>query len=191
MSHNPFNDRLDWALQGKYVRVASALGTFEGWVEMVHHSRGSVILHDCVDIDSGEEVGSVFVRTPDTVLTLYPQKRIEYREVEELQPYPDHDLEFTPTDSMMRRCYRNRSMGAFPVVREDGTILNGHKRIAACRRVGLDQHPVEVVDVTDEQAAELFELAHRQHDHDDEEPDPHEPPAPDEPQESDAEPTSE
>jgi ParB family chromosome partitioning protein len=46
-------------------------------------------------------------------------------------------------------------------VREDGTIINGHKRIKAARVAGLDHHPVEVIDVTDDQAAELFAVAHR------------------------------
>ncbi|ERG93876.1 ParB/RepB/Spo0J family partition protein [Haloquadratum walsbyi] len=44
------------------------------------------------------------------------------------------------------------------MVREDGTILNGHKRVAAVRVAGLDSHAVEVVSVSDE----LLALAHPQ-----------------------------
>ena len=62
---------------------------------------------------------------------------------------------------MIRRCYRNNSAGGFPVVREDGTIINGHKRLRAAEVAGLDGHPVEVLNVTDEQAEELFRVAHR------------------------------
>lgn len=78
-----------------------------------------------------------------------------------MQPYPDHDLDFEPKDRIIRSCYRNQYAKSFPVVREDGTIINGHKRIEAARVAGLERHPVEVIDVTDEQAAELFAVAHR------------------------------
>lgn len=161
MSNNPFNDSLDWALQGKYARVYSSSDhVFEGWIERVHHKRGSIILHDAHDPNTGDDLGSVFVRTAEVVTVLQPKKRIEYRQIDSLTPYPEYDHEFEPKDRVMRSCYRNQFAGGFPVIREDGTILNGHKRVAACEAVGLAQHPVEVVDVTDEQAAELFSLAH-------------------------------
>lgn len=170
MSSNPFNNTLDWALQGKYARVRSGDDIFVGWIDRVHHNRGSVVLHDATIVQSddppdGEQtnVGSVFVRTVDNVVTYHPKKTIDYREVATLKPYPDHDIDFTPRDDVMRRCYRNQFSGSFPVIRPDGTIINGHKRIAACKAVGLDTHPVEVVEVTDEQADELFRLAHRSH----------------------------
>lgn len=160
MTDNPFHDTLDWALQGKYARVVAAGRVYEGWVERVHHSRGSVVMHN-VTVDDTEELGSVFIRTPDIVEVIKPQKRVEWRDVDELQPFPDHDLDFEPKDDIIRSCYRNQYAKSFPVVREDGTIINGHKRIKAARVAGLDRHPVEVIDVTDEQAAELFAVAHR------------------------------
>src|SRR6056297_1527640 len=46
MSNDPFDDTLDRALRGKYVRVHTEAGTFEGWADRVHHDRGSVVLHD-------------------------------------------------------------------------------------------------------------------------------------------------
>ena len=160
MTSNPFHDSMDRALQGKYARVVTEGRTYEGWVERVHHSRGSVVMHT-VTVDDTEELGSVFIRTPDIVEVIKPQKRVEWWDVNELQPFPDHDLDFEPKDSMIRSCYRNQYAKSFPVVREDGTIINGHKRIKAARVAGLDHHPVEVIDVTDDQAAELFAVAHR------------------------------
>lgn len=159
-----FEDVLDWTLEGKKARVASKTGTYLGWIDRVHHGRGSVIMHDCQEVsgDAAVPVGSVFIRTPSEVVVMQPRKRIEYREISNLSPYPDHPQDFEPKDHIMRNCYRNQFAGGFPVVREsDGTIINGHKRIEAARRVGLDRHPVEVVSVTDEQAQELYELAHR------------------------------
>lgn len=162
MTANPFNRSLDWALRGKYARVRDGGRTYEGWIERIHHGRGSVILHDATT-DEGEHLASVFVRSPGTITALEAGKQIEYRRVDDLQPFPEHPQAFDPADDVIRRCVRNKYAGSFPVVRENGEILNGHKRVAAARRAGLDSHPVEVVDVTDEQARELYQIAHRSH----------------------------
>lgn len=161
MSHNPFNRTLDRTLRGKYVRVEYDGRTYRGWVERVHHGRGSVVLHS-VTVDDGEaQLGSAFLRVPEVVEVLKPQKRVEYRPVDELEPHPEHDGSFSPKDDVVRHCYRNQYAGSFPVVREDGTIINGHKRVAAAELAGLERHPVEVIDVTDDQARELLAIAHR------------------------------
>ena len=162
MSGNPFYDTLDTGLRGKRCRVETDAGTFVGWVERVHHSRGSVVLFDAVDQDTGDDLGAVYVRTPDVVVALTPSKRIEYRRVADLTPHPEYPGGVEPKDAVVRACRRDGYAGSFPVVRTDGTILNGHKRIRAAEVAGLDSHPVEVVEVTDEQARELFALAHRE-----------------------------
>lgn len=118
-------------------------------------------MHD-VTTGDGDQLGSVFVRLPGTIEVLKPRRRIEWRALDELTPHPDHDGAFTPADSIIRRCYRNQYAGSFPVIRETGTIINGHKRVAAARIAGLEHHPIEVINVTDEQARELFTIAHRE-----------------------------
>lgn len=170
MSGNPFNQTLDWALQGKYVRVRDEGRVYEGWLERVHHARGSVVLHDTTT-DQDEELGGVFIRDPGTVEVLYPKKRVEYRHLEELTPFVEHPRDFEPKDAVIRSCYRNQYAGSFPVVRESGEIINGHKRVEAAKIAGLERHPVEVIDVTDEQALELYRVAHRQHQHTDDDTD--------------------
>lgn len=157
---NPFNDQIDWAIQGKLVRAYSNNAAYEGWAVMMHHSKNSIILHDATEINRDHDVGTVFMRVCDTVEVLKPRKLIEWREVAELEPYPGYDIDFEPEERMIRRAHRNKSTGAFPVVTDDGLILNGHKRLAACKKAGLERHAVEVVDVTPKQARELFELAH-------------------------------
>lgn len=161
MSNNPFNDTLDWALRGKYVRIHTDTGVFEGWVARVHHSRGSVVLHDATNTTTEESLGSVFIRVCDVVEVLKPKKRIEFAPLDQLTPYPEYDIDFTPSDSVIRQCYRNQFPGSFPVIRENGTIINGHKRVAAAEISGIERLPVEVIKVTDQQAADLFRLAHR------------------------------
>jgi NAD-dependent DNA ligase len=162
MSGNPFHNTLDTGLRGKRVRVATDAGTFVGWVERVHHSRGSVVLFDAENEDTGEELGAVYVRNPNVVVALTPSKRIEYRRLDELEPHHEYPGGVTPDDAVVRACRRAGYAGSFPVVRTDGTILNGHKRVRAAEVAGLEHHPVEVVDVTDEQARELFAIAHRE-----------------------------
>ena len=131
----------------------------------MHHGRGSVLLHD-VTTDDGEHRAAVFIRSPGTVSVLEAGKNIELRPLNELEPFPEHPRDYEPKDDVVRRCARNKYAGSFPVVRESGEILNGHKRVTAARRAGLDHHPVEVVAVTDDQARELYKIAHRGHDHD-------------------------
>jgi ParB family chromosome partitioning protein len=190
-NRNPFNDRLDWALQGKYVEVLTDEYVYRGWVEMVHHQRGSLVMHDCerrvhpkhTDEDwphqrkkEWENVGSTFIRTPNHVTCLKREqsKNISFINPEICVPYDEHALDFEPTDHHMRLAHRNHYTGGFPVVRElyeedeqydinqRFQILNGHKRVEAARRVGLQMHPMEVVHVTDEQAEQLFKIAHRE-----------------------------
>lgn len=158
---NPFNDRLDWAIQGKYVRAYGNNAVYEGWCEMMHHNKNSLILHDAEEINRGKDVGSVFIRMCDTVEVLKPSKNIEWVALDDLEPYPGYDLDFEPDEDVVRRCSRNRSAGAYPVVTaEEGLIINGHKRVEAAKAAGLDRHAVEVIDVTPKQAQELFEMAH-------------------------------
>lgn len=174
MPHNPFDQSLDLALKGKYVRVRDDERIYKGWVERVHHGRGSVVMHD-VETDDGERLSAVFVRNPHTVEVIKPGKNIEWRRLEELAPHPEYPGGVTPKDNVVQRSVRNKYAGSFPVVRTDGTIINGHKRVEAARVAGLEHHPVEVIDVTDEQALELLKIAHRSAFEADDEPDDDEP----------------
>lgn len=161
MSTDRFGDALEGALRGKYARVHTDAGTFEGWVDRVRRDRGSVVLRDATNTTTDESLGSVFVRDCDVVEVLKPKRRIEFVALEELSPYPEYDTGFALDDDVVGQYYRNRFPEGFPVVRDNGTILDGHKRVAAAEAAGLDHLAVEVLSVTDQQAAELFRVAHR------------------------------
>ncbi|WP_299237195.1 chromosome partitioning protein ParB [Natronomonas sp.] len=161
MSTDRFGDALEGALRGKYARVHTDAGTFEGWVDRVRRDRGSVVLRDATNTTTDESLGSVFVRACDVVEVLKPTRRIEFVALEELSPYPEYDAGFGLDDDVIGQYYRNRFPEGFPVVRDNGTILDGHKRAAAAEAAGLDHLAVEVLSVTDQQAAELFRVAHR------------------------------
>lgn len=173
---NPFNNTLDWSFRGKKVRVRGDSREYIGWLDRIHHQRGSVVLHDAHDVtDEWEEeppsLGSVFIRTVKHIEEINASKTIKSLKISLLKPSPYHNVEYEPVDAHMRSAYRNGFTGSFPVVRavvvDDGyklvyRIVNGHKRIEACRRVGLERHPVEVIRCTDEEEEELVKLAHRE-----------------------------
>lgn len=161
MSHNPFFDTLDRALRGKWARVHTDYGVFEGWVARLNHGPGSVVLFDATETESNEDVGNVYIRNPELVTALRPKKRVEFLELGELTPHPDYPETPTPKDDVVRSAYRNQFAGSFPVVDHRGTIINGHKRINAALVAGLERHPVEVVEVEEEERDELFRVAHR------------------------------
>lgn len=155
-----FIDAVDGTLRGKYVRVHSEVGVFEGWADRTDPDRGSIVLHDATNTTTEESIGSVFLRTCTAVEVLRPAKRIEFCAVGDLDPNPDYELTEPPAREIIRRAYRNRFPGEFPVVRENGTILTGHEQVAAAEVAGLSHISVEMIAVDDEQAAELFRLAH-------------------------------
>jgi len=177
MSSNPFNRTLDWTFQGTLCRVKSGdEQVYEGWVDKIHHSRGSVVLHDEKEIfedKSAKDVGSVFVRTTTSITQLDGHKEIKIINPELVGEAPFYPGDPEPADTHMRQAYRNGFTGSFPVVRRLPAdherveknrryeVVNGHKRVRAMKRVGLFQHPFEVIRCTDEEQRELIKLAHR------------------------------
>lgn len=170
---NPFNDSLDWSLRGQYVRVfTNDHRVYEGWLDRIHHQRGSVVLQDARDLTDEVDVGAVFCRTVHTIVQCERHKEIRDVDVDFVMPSPFQTEEVTPKDYHMRLAYRNGFTGSFPVARKLPTdhprreqnsrfeLINGHKRLAAMQRVGLLSHPFEVIRCTDEQSKELYELAH-------------------------------
>ena len=159
MGHS-FSDTVDGTLRGKYVRVHSDVGVFEGWADRVDPDRGSILLYDARNATSEESIGSAYLRTCEAVEVLRPAKRIEFCAISDLEPYPEYDPDTRPAPELVRWSYRNLFPGEFPVVRENGTILTGHEYVAAAEAAGLEHIPVEMIAVSDNQAAELFKLAH-------------------------------
>jgi len=157
---NPFYTEMDWLVQAKKLKVYGDDFCYTGWGAMNKHGSSEVILHDATNTETGESVGSVYLRDVTRIESIEPRKTIEYRSLEDLTPHPEYNIEFEPRNEQITRCYRNQSTGSYPVIRSDGTIINGHKRVAAAIAAGLEKHPCEVIEVTDEQAKELFELAH-------------------------------
>jgi ParB family chromosome partitioning protein len=155
-----FSNAVDETLRGNYVRVHSEVGVFEGWAGRTDPDRGSVVLHDAANTTTEESIGSVFLPTCTAVEVLRPTKRIEFCAVDDLNPHPEYELTEPPTAETIRQAYRNQFPGAFPVVRENGTMITGHKQVAAAEVAGLSRIPVEMIAVDDEQAAELFRIAH-------------------------------
>jgi hypothetical protein len=164
---NPFNQSLDQSLRGKYVEVEGSNDErYQGWLARVHHKRGSALLHSARRPATDQQLGSVFVRTCQTIAVLGPQKTIEYAPVATIHPSPYYDAEIDTVASHQRGAYRDGFTKSWPVVRPhperegEYELINGHRRIEACREVGCAYHPVEVVRATDEEARELVALEH-------------------------------
>lgn len=158
---NPFNAALDYALRGRQAIVTSTDGKqYSGWINRIHHHNASVLLHDARDEDTGMKRGSVFIREVADIAAVKARKKIRDVAVDDLHPHPSHAQDFELNPHIVRAAYRDRFTGSFPVVSEDFTIINGHKRISAARAAGLTHHPVQVIPATREETDELYELAH-------------------------------
>lgn len=170
---NPFFDNLDNTLRGKLVEVRASNGDqYTGTLSRIDHKRGSVLLYDADRHTDGgadeADIASTFIRNVESIAALERlgvTKQIDFPRVESIDdsPYLPDTHNNTPPDTHLRGAYRDGFTGSFPVCREieqTYELINGHKRIEACRRVGLERHPVEVISCTDEQAKELVELAH-------------------------------
>ena len=85
---------------------------------------------------------------------------IEHVPIERLRPDPANPRRIS--DSELEALTRSiREFGLIdPIIarREDRTVIGGHQRLIAARRLGLKTVPVVYVDVTDEQA-KLLNLA--------------------------------
>jgi hypothetical protein len=80
---NPFNDTLDWALRGKYARVHTDIGVFEGG-RLRSPQPGSVVVHDATNTTTEELLRSVFIRVCEIIEVLTRKKRIEFISLENL-----------------------------------------------------------------------------------------------------------
>ena len=76
----------------------------------------------------------------------------------ELHPFPDHPFQVREDASMQETAESVKEYGvlvpALARPREDGgyELISGHRRLAACKALGMDAMPVIVRDLTDEEA---------------------------------------
>jgi len=164
---NPFHRSLEDNFRGERVRVTSNDGeTYEGWVERMHHHDRHVVLRDATHLDTGDDVGAVMLAHADVLEVIEPTSRIEAVAVDTIEPAPYHAAEFDAADNRdyIAEVRDRQFVGSFPVAREryDGTleVVEGHKRLWACKQAGVDEHPVEVVDVDDWAATRRFVADH-------------------------------
>jgi len=167
---NPFHESLDDNFRGRRVRAVSNKGeAYEGWVERIHHHDRHVVLRDATNLDADEDVGSVLVAHADAMEVRDSDSRIERVAVDDVEPAPYHAGEFDVDDNRgyIADVRETGFVGSFPTVRErdDGTleVVAGHKRLWVCRQAGVDEHPVEIVDVDAWEVARRFVADHLPH----------------------------
>jgi hypothetical protein len=163
---NPFTKSLDPNFRGRYVRVVSNDGQeLKGWLERMHHHDRHVVLRDAVDVDRDEELGAAMVAHVDVIEVVDAPSRIERVALEDVEPAPYHarDISVEGNRQYVDQVRDRGFVGSYPVVRPihcGWEIVEGHKRIWACRQAGLDTHPVEIVDVDEWTAARRFVADH-------------------------------
>ena len=172
---NPFIDGMDDRLRGRYVRAVSNQGrVYRGWVERIHHHERHLLLRDATLVDQGEtDVGSTLVTRATEVAVLDDDSRIERIALRAIKAAPYHEREFQESENRgyVADVHDTGFVGSFPVVRpidgdldhpgsEGFDVVEGHKRIWACRQAGIVTHPVEIVDISDWAAACRFVADH-------------------------------
>lgn len=172
---NPFIDGMDDRLRGRYVRAVSNQGrVYRGWVERIHHHERHLMLRDATLVDEDEtDVGSTLVTRATEVAVLEDDSRIERIALRTIEPAPYHEREFQESENRgyVADVRDTGFVGSFPVVRpidgdldhpgsEGFEVVEGHKRIWACRQAGIVTHPVEIVDISDWAAACRFVADH-------------------------------
>jgi ParB family chromosome partitioning protein len=164
---NPFIDGMDDRLRGRYVRAVSNQGrVYRGWVERIHHHERHLMLRDATLVDEDEtDVGSTLVTRATEVAVLEDDSRIERVDLDLIEAAPYHEREFQESANRgyVADVRDTGFVGSFPVVRERGDgyeVVEGHKRIWACRQAGIETHPVEIVDISDWGAACRFVADH-------------------------------
>ena len=172
---NPFIDGMDDRLRGHYVRAVSNQGrVYRGWVERIHHHERHLMLRDATLVDEDEtDVGSTLVTRATEVAVLEDNSRIERIALRTIEAAPYHEREFQESENRgyVADVRDTGFVGSFPVVRpidgdldhpgsEGFEVVEGHKRIWACRQAGIVTHPVEIVDISDWAAACRFVADH-------------------------------
>jgi hypothetical protein len=162
---NPFNKSLD-GFRGRRVRVSRGDDIREGYVERIHHHDRHVVLRDAVDPLTGEDLGRAFVAHVDTMEVLDEDSRIETVALDVIEPSPYHGREFdaAANSDYIARVQARGWVGSYPVVRErDGGTLEcvaGHKRLWVAKQAGLQEHPVEIIDIDGWTAALRYVVDH-------------------------------
>lgn len=162
---NPFDRQADDLLRGSYVRVRTSDGVeIEGWLDRRHHNQRHVLLRDVV-VDQAEEGGAAVVSDPPLMIEMDSASRIESVPLSKLEPAPYHSGEWEagPNRDYIEQVQERGFAGSYPVVRERGDgfeIVEGHKRIWVCEQAGLEEHPVEIVELGDWPATLRFVFDH-------------------------------
>lgn len=160
---NPYYDTLDDSLRGRKVRATSELtdATYYGWVDRIHHTERDVILRD-VAVDCPEDGLSTHdvsvVSSVDDIRTITHTTSIDSVAPDEVRDSPYHTREFSESENRgyIDDVRDTGFVGSYPAVRPivpgdsdlgEGTeyeVVEGHKRLWACRQAGISSHPVVV-----------------------------------------------
>jgi len=160
MPINPFSeDELD-EFYGIPVRVTHDSAEYEGWVRRIYGDMDAVVMQD-VTAPDGESLGAVTLREPDRIERVDSTPDIRTIPLAEVTPsvYDCHSDTKLQTQALTRIIRRRGHLIDYPVVRpveSEYEIVDGHGRLKAARRADLNEAAMEVVPMSDWEAAERF-----------------------------------
>jgi ParB family chromosome partitioning protein len=160
MSINPFSeDELD-DFYGVSVRVTHEKQEYTGWVRRIYGDMETIVLQDGRGPD-GEKISKMTIRHPERVERLDPAPSIQSVPLEEIRfsPYDCHEGSKLDTEALERTIRRRGHLVDYPTVRtvEAGyEVVDGHGRVRAARDAALESIAVELVELSDWEAAKRF-----------------------------------
>ncbi len=163
MTGNPFHSELEAQFRSREVVVTDGPDTYTGRVQMWNYNELAVLLTDATK--NGEEpVGEVLVTDPGTVERVEQEMTTKAVNPTDCRPLKYNQRVYDTADfrEFVRTLRERQRLSNFPVVRpvneeaESYEIVSGHKRAEAAKQAGLEEIVVEVEDLTEWDAVEIF-----------------------------------
>lgn len=167
MPENPFWTAAENTVRGEQVRVITDETEYTGIASMFNYREDAILLRDVTRAD-GITMPTVLVRSDFTLEQLEDSAdaTIETVDVTNIAPLPYSQRRFTSPDfaQFVRQVRKNGGVGNLPLVRPhndpsadaDYQVVSGHKRLEALKQAGIDDHPVQVEDLSDWEVTTRF-----------------------------------
>lgn len=156
---NPYLEELDDTFRGKYVRIITDEGTYEGYARIFNYNDGEVILHGAMK--DGDHIGSVAVSEYTAIEQTDAPELLDVP-VDSLveSPYSAREYSDSDLDEYARDLRMRGALYSFPTARPHGEaeyqLIGGHRRTRAAKRAGFETIPVRIISLTDWEALQQF-----------------------------------
>lgn len=159
---NLFSKSLEF-FRMKKVKVRKNGSVYIGFVERMEHNQRHVVLKGAEK--DGNHVGSVFLSHVEEVFLADKDYRVERVDPSNVEDFKYAMRSFSVEDNIdyIEDVSRHGCVKSFPLVTEiNGRygVVDGHKRIWACRQAGVSSQPCRVVELSNMEALKRFAWNH-------------------------------